>query len=97
MHRAHGAVVALTHRHEHRERLGPTHFANDDAIRIHAQRHAREISQRYFSLTLDVGSAALQRVVVGVSFSKVFEAKFVGIFDGDDSLSGGHFVEQGPQ
>ena len=54
------SVVAGVHRHQHVERLGATHLADDDAGGPHAQRIADQIADADLACTLDVLAAGLQ-------------------------------------
>ncbi len=56
--------MAGVHGHEHVERLGTAHFADDDPRRAHPQRVAHQIANADLTNTLDVLAAHLERDAV---------------------------------
>ena len=57
--------MACVHGHEHVERLGPAHFADDDPRRAHAQRIPHEVADADLADALDVPGARLERDAIG--------------------------------
>ena len=75
------AVVAGVHRLEHVQRLAAAAFADDDAVRAHAQRVADEVADRDGAAALDVRRARLEAHEV-----RLREAQLGGVLDREDAL-----------
>ncbi len=74
MDRAHGPVVALRHRQEHREDLGAPNLTDDHPLRVHPQCGSDQVGECEGSDPLGVGLASFEGLVVGVELVEAFEA-----------------------
>src|SRR5579875_1799709 len=82
VHGAHRTVVAGVHRLQQVKSFRPTHLADDDPIRPHAQAVAHEIAHGHLALAFEVGRPGLQPHHVGL-----LQLQFGGVFAGDDTLA----------
>ncbi|EDT06519.1 hypothetical protein BgramDRAFT_6703 [Paraburkholderia graminis C4D1M] len=57
---AHRAVVARVHRLEHFEHFAAPHFADDDAVRAHAQRIAQQVADRHDARAVEAARTAFE-------------------------------------
>src|SRR5213594_649387 len=78
------SIVARVHRLEHVERLGTAALADDDAIRTHPERVAKQIADGDLAVALHIGGACLERDDV-----HLLQAQLRGVFDRHDALSRG--------
>ena len=97
MDRTHRSVVALAHGEEHREDLGAANLADDDPLRVHAQRRADELGEAEGPDAFGVGFTGFERLVVGVEVLEALESDLQGVLDCDEALVGWDLVDQAPQ
>ena len=92
MNRAATALMAGVEGREQVDHLGTAYFADDDAIRPHAQRLAHQITQRHVPGTLEIGRPGLQ-----ADDMRMVWAKLSGVLDDEDPLVVRHEAENRAQ
>ena len=90
----HRAVVTRVHGVQHVQRLGPTRFAHDDAVRAHTEGVDHQVALRNRARAFDVDRARFEAHHV-----RLLELQLGRILDGDDALllrdKAGERVEHG--
>lgn len=89
MHRRQRALVTGIHRLQHVERFGAAHFAENDAVRAHAQRIAYQRALCDLALALDIGRARLE-----AQHMLLTQLQLGRVLDRDDALVGGNEAGQ---
>ena len=87
MHGAHRAVIALTHRVQHRDDLVAADLADDDPIRVHAQTHSHQFRCGHLPCALDVRLASLECDAVGMDIGEAVQAELELGLDRHDALA----------